>query len=272
MSTKTAETNSSDLLKLLATSMLLGGGANAAFRAFTPKKKTFDAPRDTSSPEAGAIPVYVDMTPEEAAQYEALTGIKATQTKQAGDHDYNWLSKALVGGAGAYAGWNIIDKILDNIRKRQLDAKLEETQNELANLYAAKPIKNMNELPSTKKIAALHRYMDCSYEVWKTAMAGNTMPMLKEAGILDSIGETVATPIVEPAKSLAGYSVKSIAPILAAIALLAGYSAYNKQSPVAGNRPELKAIRQESIGEHPRPYIELQPRVRGALPLDPVAK
>jgi hypothetical protein len=272
MSTKTANTNTSDLLKLLATSMLVGGGANAAFRAFTPNKKVFDPERDTSSPEAGALPVYVDMTPEEAQRYEELTGLKATHTKSAADTDYNWLSKALVGGGGAVIGWSVIDKILDNMRKRQLNTKLEEAQSELANLYAAKPIKHIGELPSSKKIASLHEFMDCSYEVWKTAMAGNTQSMLKEAGVLDSIGEAVATPIVAPAKSLAGYSIKSVAPILAAIALLAGYSAYNKQAPVAGKRPELSAIRRESIGDTPRPYVELQPRIREPKPLDPGVK
>jgi hypothetical protein len=83
----------------------------------------------------------------------------------------------------------------------------------------------------------------------------------KTAGVLDSIGSIAATPITAPAKSLAGYGVKSVAPILAAIALISAYGAYSKHKGVAGERRDIKAIRTEARNAEDRPYIELRPRV-----------
>lgn len=271
MTKKVAFTDKNDLLKILASSILLGGGANAAFRSLAPGKKPFDPKRDIPSPESGAIPVYVDMTPDEAARYQELTGLDPVAGKTASETDYNWLTKALVGGGGMYAGWSILDKVLDKLRKRKLDTQLEEAQNELGSLYSAKPLNTVGALPTHKKLGSLQKYMDSSFHMWKTAHNGNIKPMLKEAGIIDNIGEAAAAPILAPVKSLAGYSVKSVAPILAAIALLAGYSAYKKQAPVAGSRPDLAAIRKETRDTTPRPYVELRPRIKEPKLLDPGA-
>lgn len=271
MTKKVAFTDKNDLLKILASSILLGGGANAAFRALAPGKKPFDAKRDIPGEGAGAIPVYVDMTPDEAARYQELTGLGPVAGKTASETDYNWLTKALVGGGGMYAGWTILDKVLDKLRKRKLDTQLEEAQTELGSLYSAKPLSGIGAMPTHKKLGSLQKYMDSSFQVWKTAHDGNLKPMLKDAGLIDNVGEAAAAPILAPVKSLAGYSLKSVAPVLAAIALLAGYSAYKKQAPVAGARPDLAAIRKETRDSTPRPYVELMPRIREPKPLDPDA-
>lgn len=312
-----------NLLKLLAASLVAGAGGNAAFRSVLAPKPVFNPKKDLYTP--GGTPVYVDMSPEEAARFEELTGVKSATVKTAelkkqADDDYSWLTKALVGGGGAMVGWNLLDRVLDNIRKRKLDGQLEQAQNDLSALYATKPIKGLKASPENKKIGALQNYMDGAYEFWKSAhyapkfeqglKEANILPAIsaakmsvgdkdedpseadfakagikdqnlkqlitkahrlrkgkkkseseKTAGILDTIGSAAATPITAPAMSMAGYGVKSVAPILAAIALISAYGAYNKHKGVAGDRRDIKAIRTEARNAEDRPYIELKPRV-----------
>jgi hypothetical protein len=319
--------NDSDknLLKLIAASIATGAGGHALFRSILAPKKVFNEKKDLYTPSGS--PVYVDMSPEEASRFEELTGMKSANVKlaelnKAAEDDYSWLTKALAAGGGAYAGWSILDKVLDTIRKRKLDGELAQAQNDLGALYATKPIKGVKDLPANKKIGALQEFMDGSYEFWKAAhyapnfelalkeaglapaisaskmeigdkeevseedfnKAGVKDPNLKAlitkahrirkgkkdkkdtksdktAGIIDSIGSVAATPVTAPIKSMAGYGLKSIAPVLAAIALISAYGAYQNHKGVAGDRRDLKAVRNEARQAEDRPYIELKPRV-----------
>ncbi len=263
--------HNAQLLKLLATSMLLGGGANALFKTLGPGKKPFNPQRDIPSVDAGSMPVYVDVTPEQAGRYEHLTGLKAAAYTKTADQgpDYNWLTKSLVGGAGAATGWSVVNQVLAKIRKRNLDKQLSDAQSELAGLYGAKPTTDVGVTPDYKKLGSLHEAMDVAYTLFQarsnTKLAGEiktaALQLEKNAGIIDSVGEAVAAPITAPVRSVGSYTVKSMAPILAAIALMAGYSAYNRQAPVAGKRRDLSAIARESRDSDPKPYVELRPRV-----------
>lgn len=323
--------NDSDknLLKLIAASLATGVGGHALFRSILAPKKVFNEKKDLYTPSGS--PVYVDMAPDEAARFEELTGMKSANVKVAelnkeAEDDYSWLTKVLAAGGGAYAGWSILDKVLDTIRKRKLDNELSQAQSDLGALYATKPIKGVKDLPTNKKIGALQEFMDGSYEFWKAAhyapsfelalkeagltpaisaskmeigdkeevseedfnKAGVKDPNLKAiiakahrirkgkkaksegksdsksdktAGIIDSIGSVAATPVTAPIKSMAGYGLKSIAPVLAAIALISAYGAYQNHKGVAGDRRDLKAVRNEARQAEDRPYIELKPRV-----------
>ena len=291
-----------DLLKLLAMSLLGGAGAAAGMKLLGPGKKApFKPSRDIPGPESGAIPVYIDMSPEQQAAYMQLTG-KAPKTaslklyidcddmteatklasilnteivvtkdgeKTAGE-DYNWLAKALVAGGGGVAGWKIVNAIFDNIRKRQLNSKLESVKSELADMYTAGDVTAADEMfPSRKKLGHLSAIIDEGYNLWTETR--------KTAGVVDSVLGGPASLIMDPLKGTAKSSLKTIAPLIAAIMLYSAYNTYSGNIGSAGKRNDLAAIKSETRKTQPRPYIELVPRVKqkadeaAPAPLDSLA-
>lgn len=271
----------SELLSTLGIGLAGGAGAAAIYKLLNILKnrkssgRVVDMDRDYGSPGLGAIPVYVDMTPEEAAKYESITGkkvaaytprdtlVKLAYTGKIAS-DYNWLAHGAVGTLGGYVGYKVIKSLIDSINKRNQNRRMEDVKKELADLYAASALddKNAEQLPTVKKLGALKNILDAGYEAFankellhKELLKAN---MSKTAGI---VGDITALPF-EGIKQTGSSMLATLAPVIATFLLMGGVSSYLANRGSAGKRDELKAYRKSLTRETPEPYVELRPRLK----------
>lgn len=290
--TKVKQANK-ELLQTAGKGALTGVGIATALklvnllRSRNPGKRVVDVNKDLGSIGAGAIPVYVDVTPAQAKEFERITGQKvgyeteedryvkmATQLKLG--NEYNWLAHGAVGLGSGLLGYNLIKRLMDNLQKRNINRRLDQVKQELADLYAssASPTSNTVDLPGAKKLGHLKEALESFYTLYENKDDIERAYLLAKDHDLEKTASGVVGKITSlgltPVKSTGMSILRTLSPFMAAIALLAAGSSYAKSKATAGNRGELKEMRRRFRETEADPYIELRPRVRQqARELDP---
>ena len=274
--------NFSEIATTAGTSALGGFGVAALikllhdFSSRKGSKRTIDIDKDYGAAGSGSIPVYVDMDPEQAARYESLTGKKVashvpdeTLHKLAGD--LNWLAKGAIGLGGGYVGYKVFQKIVDTMKQRDMDRKLEDAKAELADLYTTSIDDELGApLPGAKKLAYLANVIDGCFDLYENRAESfrEIVKLEKTAGIVGDISSLGFEPIKGTAKS----TLTSLAPFIAAILLASGATSYMAARGGAGDRDLKKVYRQQLREDKHTPYVELTPRLKvkqKAKELDP---